>query len=466
MPIRKRKTLRHCPEDDATRTLRRCKIAFALLLFCAVAASAQSPTPQQPAPPSLPGVPSTPPASQPMTIQNATEAALRQATAYQQAVIDEQAAALDLTQARGALLPRVRSSSTATFNKPLHPGAPDPSFIAANAAREYQELVGVEGGLDFGTRAAIARSRALLAAAHAGTEVARRALVRGVREAYFGLGLATAKRRSAEETLAAAEEFERVTALQHTGGELAEVDVIRARLQTAQRRDDAEQARLQEAEALAAMRVLTGIRAPQPLTVADLNPQPAATDIERFTSAITAGRPELTQAEQQLRAARSDIGVARAGRLPSLTYAVDEGFDSPSLHPSDIRQHRGYLATANLVVPIFDWGIGRAKQRQAELKAQAAENQLNITRRDVDQQFAAAHEEALTAIRRVDNARAAVADARRNVDISIARYRAGEAPILEVTDALTTLAQQRTNYQQALFDFEIARAHLQEAAGE
>lgn len=399
-----------------------------------------------------------------MTMQSATQAALQQATAYQQAVIDEQTAALDLTQARAALLPRVRSSSTATFNKPLHPGSTETSFIAANATREYQELLGVEGSLDFGTHAAIARSRALLAAAHAGTEVARRALVRGVREAYFGLGLATAKRRSAEETLAAAAEFERVTALQHTGGELAEVDVIRARLQTAQRRDDLEQARLQEAEALAAMRVLTGIRAPQPLTVSDLNPQPAIGDIERFTNSGT--RPEITQAEQQLRAARSDIGVARAGRLPSLSYAVDEGFDSPSLRPEDIRQHRGYLATANLVIPIFDWGIGRAKQRQAELKAQAAENLLNITRRDLDQQFAAAHEEALTAIRRVDNARTAVADAGRNVDISIARYRAGEAPILEVTDALTTLAQQRTNYQQALFDFEIARAHLREAAGE
>jgi outer membrane protein TolC len=401
-----------------------------------------------------------------MTVQSATQAALQQATAYQQAVIDEQTAALDLTQARGALLPRVRSASTVTFNKPLHPGSPDPSFIAANAVREYQELVGVEGSLDFGMRAAIARSRALLAAAHAGTEVARRALVRGVREAYFGLGLATAKRRSAEETLAAAEEFERVTTLQHNAGELAEVDAIRARLQTAQRRDDVEQARLQEAQALAAMRVLTGIRAPQALTVSDLTPQPAAADIERFTPTLTAGRPELAQAEQQLRAARSDVGVARAGRLPSLTYAVDEGFDSPSLRPDDIRQHRGYLATANLVIPIFDWGVGRAKQRQAELKAQAAQNQLNITRRDLDQQFAAAQEEALTAIRRVDNARAAVADARRNVDISIARYRAGEAPILEVTDALTTLAQQRTNYQQALFDFEIARAHLQEAAGE
>ncbi|HEX3579104.1 MAG TPA: TolC family protein [Thermoanaerobaculia bacterium] len=475
MPIKKHHMLMRHPDDNARLPLRWFTIALLLIgsisRIDAQSSSATQPQPQpQPQAQPLPAVPSSPPASvgasQPMTMQSATQAALQQATAYQQAVIDEQTAALDLTQARGALLPRVRSSSTATFNKPLHPGSTDPSFIAANATREYQELVGVEGALDFGMRAAIARSRALLAAAHAGTEVARRALVRGVREAYFGLGLATAKRRSAEETLAAAEEFERVTALQHTGGELAEVDVIRARLQTAQRRDDVEQARLQEAEALAAMRVLTGIRAPQPLTVSELTPQPAVTDIERFTPAITAGRPELTQAEQQLRAARSDIGVARAGRLPSLTYAVDEGFDSPSLHASDIRQHRGYLATANLVIPIFDWGIGRAKQRQAELKAQAAENLLNITRRELDQQFAAAHEEALTAIRRIDNARNAVADARRNVDISIARYRAGEAPILEVTDALTTLAQQRTNYQQALFDFEIARAHLQEAAGE
>jgi outer membrane protein TolC len=373
---------------------------------------------------------------------------------------------MDLTQARAALLPRLRSSSTATYNKPLHPGSADPSFIAQNAAREYQELLGVEGSLDFGVRAAITKNNALLAAAHAGTEIARRALVRGVREAYFGLGLARAKRSSAEETLAAAEEFERVTTLQHNGGELAEVDVIRARLQTAQRRDDLEQARLQEAQALAAMRVLTGVRAPEPLIVSELTPQPATADIERFTTEMTARRPEITQAEEQLRAAKSDIGVARAGRLPSLTYAIDEGFDSPSLRPADIREHRGYLATANLNIPIFDWGIGRSKQRQAELRAQAAENQLTITRREAEVEFASAREEALTAIRRVDNARTAAADARRNADISIARYRAGEAPILEVTDALTTLAQQRNNFQQALYDFEIARAHLQEAAGE
>jgi outer membrane protein TolC len=393
--------------------------------------------------------------------------ALQQASAYQQALIDEQSAMLDLRQARAALMPRLRSATTVIFNKPLHPGAPDtPSFIAQNAVREYQELFGFEGSLDFGQRAAIARSRALLAAAHAGTEIARRALIRGVRESYYGLALATAKRKSAEQVLAAAQEFERVTTLLDKGGEVPEVDAIRARLQTAQRRDDLENARLQETAIGAGLRVLVGYTPAQELTVADLVSQPSVADLARFTPDLVARRPEIAQSEAQVRAARSEIGVARASRLPSLTYTADQGFDSPSLRPSEIKMHRGYLVTGNLVIPIFDWGIGAAKQRQAELKLQGARNQAVLARRTAEQEFNRAREEAFTAIRRVDNARAALDDAQRNLDISIARYRAGEAPILEVTDAMTTLATQRTNYNQALFDFEIARAHLQEAAGE
>lgn len=456
-----------------------------LMMWCATLqaqTSAAPPTAPTTATPSQAGAtaPVTPPASpkpasaagavgsQPpsLTLESATQLALQQASAYQQAVIDEKTAALDLTQSRAALLPKLRSVSTVIYNKPLHPGVPDPSFIAQNASREYQELAGVEGSLDFGLRATINRNRALLAAAHAGTEIARRALIRGTREAYFGLALATAKRRSAEESLAAAGELERVTTLQQHGGEVPEVDVIRARLQAAQRRDDLEQARLQQTNAAAGLRVLVGFPVTQALDISGLTSHPSAADVERFVADAVTRRPEILQAEAQLRAARADVGVARAGRLPTLTYSVDEGFDAPSLNREVIRQHEGYLAMASLNIPIFDWGIGRARQRQAELRAEAARNQLVLAQRDVEQRFLVAREGALAAVRRADNARDAVDDARRNADISLARYRAGEAPIVEVTDALTTLAQQRANYEGALFDFEIARAHLQEAAGE
>lgn len=404
-------------------------------------------------------------AAQPLTLTDATQRALQQASAYQEAVAEEQSAALDVTQARAALLPKVRNVSTVTYNKPLSAHSTDPSFIAENASREYQSIVGVEGSLDFGLRAAVRRSRELLAAAHAGTEVARRELLRSVRESYFGLSLATAKVHAAEESLAAAEEFEKTTALQHEYGEAPDVDVVRARLQTAQRRDDLEQARVQEAIAAAGLRVLVGYQPAEALTVAALTAEPTMAAIEPLTPLPILQRPQLEQAAAQQRAAQEDIAVARAERLPSLTYSADEGFDSPSLQPEEIRQHSGYLLTGNLRIPIFDWGASRARQRQAEIRAESAARQLTLTRRDVEQQDLRAREEAASAVRRAANARAAVADAQRNVDISIARYRAGEAPILEVTDALTTLAQQRLALQQALFDFEVARAQLQEAAG-
>jgi outer membrane protein TolC len=358
----------------------------------------------------------------------------------------------------------VRNSSTVTYNKPLTAHSTDPAFIAQNASREYQSLIGAEGSLDFGLRAAVRRSRELLAAAHAGTDIARRELLRAVRESYFGLALATAKRQAAEESLRAADEFEKVTALQHEYGEVPDVDAIRARLQRAQRRDDVEQARVQEAIAAAALRVLVGHQSSEPLFVSSLTAEPVMTDIERLAPVSIMQRPQVVQASAQQRAAREDIAVARAERLPSLTYSADEGFDSPS--PDEIRQHSGYLITANLRIPIFDWGAARARQRQAEIRAESAARQLTLTQRDLEQQDLRAREEAASAVRRAANARAAVADAQRNVDISIARYRAGEAPILEVTDALTTLAQQRLSLQQALFDFEVARAQLQEAAGQ
>src|SRR4029079_11016012 len=96
---------------------------------------------------------------------------------------------------------------------------------------------------------------------------------------------------------------------------------------------------------------------------------PSVADIERFTAST---RPEVQQAEAQLRAARADADVARGARLPALAYSADQGFDSPSLHAGDIRQHRGYLVTANVNVPLFDWGSARARQRQGGAWAPAS----------------------------------------------------------------------------------------------
>ena len=162
--------------------------------------------------------------STPLTLDDALRLAASQASTFQQAALNERIAAEDVKQAQAAFLPRVNAPLSYLYTSPalgLPPGTLRvQSFLANNAINEYQAYLNVAGDIDVvgKLRATVEKNRALLAAAHAGTEVARRALAQAVVEAYYGLALASVQRRAAEQNLAAAEDFERITSLLLSGG--------------------------------------------------------------------------------------------------------------------------------------------------------------------------------------------------------------------------------------------------------
>ena len=94
-----------------------------------------------------------------------------------------------------------------------------------------------------------------------------------------------------------------------------------------------------------------------------------------------------------------------------------------------------------------------------------AENERTLARRGFTQQFYAARAQATGAAARISLAREALLKAQDNVTASIARYRAGEAQIVEVTDAQTKLVEQRSALYQAIFDYQTALARLRQATG-
>jgi len=428
---------------------------------------------QQAAPAPSATTPSQPNQTTPLTIEEALNLAFAQASTFQQAALNERSAAEDVKQAQAAFLPKVSAPLSYLYTSPAlgqPPGQPrTQSFLANNAINEYQAYLNLAGDLDIAgrLRATLEKNRALLAAAHAGTEVARRALVQGVIETYYGLALASAQLRAAEQNLAAAEEFERVTALLLSGGEVASVDLTRAQLQTTTRRDELERARANEAVSAGALRVLVGYDFSRPLSTSDLAlTLPVAADLQQFRVDDVSRRPEINQFEAQLRAAKQDVRIARADRLPQLSYSLLGGFDTDSFKPSTLKEHTGVSAGFSLTIPIFDWGATRSKERQARLRVEIAENERTLALRGFTQQFYAAQAQAATALQRVSLMRTGIIKAQENLDASIARYRAGEAQIIEVTDALTTLAAQRQALSQALFDYQVALARLRQATGQ
>ena len=408
----------------------------------------------------------------PLSLDEVLRLANAQASTYQSAILNERIASEDVRQATAAFKPKISAPLGYLYTSPsqgLPPGEPRaPSFVTADGIGVYSALVNVSGDFDISgrLRATLAKNRALLAAAHAGTEVARLALAQAVIEAYFELALAISQYEAAQGNLASAQEFERITSLLLSGGEVAAVDATRAELQTLSRRDDLEKARANEEVAAAALRVFIGYDFNKPINTVDLGLSvPAESEYLRFRSEEVSRRPEFTQLEQELRAAKEDIRIARADRLPSLSYSFNGGFETDSVKSPRLHEHSGVSAGISFSIPIFDWGASKSRQRQAQLRAEVAANDRLVALRGFSQQFFAAQAQAASAVSRIVLARSGVTKAQDNLTASIARYRAGEAQIVEVTDAQTTLVAQRGALNQAIFDYQLALAHLRLATG-
>jgi outer membrane protein len=410
-------------------------------------------------------------ASTPVSLNSAVEQALKQVSTYRGTQLGEQIAQEDVTQARAAFKPKVTAPLEFIYTSPSAGGTRPrpPSFIAANAVSEFQALVTAAGEIDTSGKlaATLRKDQALVSSARAGSEVARRDLAQAVTDAYYTLALSTAKRRGAEINLQTAQDFENNTRLNLEAGEVAPVDLVRARLQTSAREDELAQAIAEESVNGDALRILIGIDFATPINVDDLLLQlPADNEIERFSDATMASRPELRQIEADRNAAEADIALARSERKPQVTYSLSTGFDSDSLLPRPLVDHTGIQATIGVTIPIFDWGISRSKERQARFKVQQQDNARDLALRQFAQAFYSARTQALFARDRVRRLAASIRDADTNVTTSIARYRSGEAPISEVVDAQNQLVTTRQAYYQALFDYQTAKSRLARASGQ
>lgn len=100
----------------------------------------------------------------------------------------------------------------------------------------------------------------------------------------------------------------------------------------------------------------------------------------------------------------------------------------------------------------------RAALRQAETQTRLAEDQARIQVRNLVEQ-------ADEALLRARGQRLAVDQAQRGYEIASAQYREGLGSQLELTDAEVALRQSEFNYAQAVFDYLVARAQLDQATG-
>jgi multidrug efflux system outer membrane protein len=288
----------------------------------------------------------------------------------------------------------------------------------------------------FGRLASASRAASLDAQSREGLLQSTRLAVQAtVAQAYLSLRATDAERALVRGTVSTYVETLKLTERRFQAGDVAELDVARARTEVAATESDALALDRRRAELEHALAVLVG----EPASTFQLAEAKWDTALPVIPAGVPgtvlARRPDVSAAQLSLLAAQQRVGVAKAAWFPSVSLTGSAGHASSEVADLFKWSARAWGIGALLSLPVFDGG-----RRQAGVDNATAEMDIALARyreqilgafRDVEDQLAALH----LLAEQADAQSRAVASAARTTQLSDARYRGGFVSQLELLDA-------------------------------
>jgi multidrug efflux system outer membrane protein len=300
-----------------------------------------------------------------------------------------------------------------------------------------------------------------------GQRSAQIALVAEVATQYFALREAQDQRVLAQQTCSAVQESYEVSKIMFDAGANNELDLRSAEGQVQTAKFNLLTYERQQEEAENALTLLLGTTMPADL----LEPRPFdATDLlpdlsPGLPSDLLQRRPDILQAEHELKAANANIGAARAAFFPRITLTGSVGSGSPELSGLLGAGASAWSFAPQLTVPIFTGGANRATLDTAVIGAR-------IEIANYERAIQSAFREVADALVDIGNyaeqitveSIAIEAQARR-LELAKARYAQGEDSYLNVLSAQQDLYTAQQGRLQAQFNRLGAQISLYQALG-
>lgn len=274
-------------------------------------------------------------------------------------------------------------------------------------------------------------------------EVFRAGLTAETAKAYYAILYYERALKLSRESLKTEQEIEQIVGRRVEAGETAEMDRIKAQVETlkASRMVQAQQRQCNSARAV--LNALCGRGLPPVYTLEDTLEVPlAGANMQEARRIAMEQHPALRRLDAVLRQKGLVIRREQTAWYPDLRIGVPVGMELP-------------LANQN------QGGIALAKAELQKIEAEVARVQQEI-QRDLET-GAQAYEGVLEQVTVFQNGlRAAAAEA---LSIVTFMYEEGEVDLLQLLDARRTARQTETEYLQALYDARIARIELEQAIG-
>ncbi|MGA9778119.1 MAG: efflux transporter outer membrane subunit [Verrucomicrobiia bacterium] len=293
------------------------------------------------------------------------------------------------------------------------------------------------------------------------------ALVAQVAGAYLTEREATEQLAVARQSLKAARQTYDLTKRIYEAGVLSQLDLNTAdtQLQSARLVVAGYEQQLAQAEdnlVLLVGRPLPGdLPPPQPF-----NPDICLSDIPAgLPSDLIARRPDILEAEHQLKAANANIGAARAAFFPTITLTGQGGTESTTLESLFAPGSQAWSFSPQIIWPIFAagtaWNELQAVKAAERIEVATYQKAIQTAFREVADDLAARD----TVQTQVAANRATVKAQRQNYELTQARFNQGVDSLPTLLAAQQTLDNARQNLIQSQYSRLFSLINLYQALG-
>ena len=237
----------------------------------------------------------------------------------------------------------------------------------------------------------------------------------------------------------------------------AQVAVSEAELALYQAQSDFSAAQARLSAALGYERTQAFTLAEEPL------PDPLAPDADPLIAEALRQRPELASLSLNRDAAHRFAEAEKDLRNPTISALGTAGI-APA-HDAGYHGDNYAAAGVNLNIPIFNGGLFAARRSEAELRAQAADKDVQELTLQISKDVRVTWLDANNAFRRLDVAARLVDEANEASRLAQTRYDAGLGSIVELTQAQYTQTSAQIGAATAKYDYLSRRSALDYTAG-
>ena len=294
--------------------------------------------------------------------------------------------------------------------------------------------------------------------------------VASVKQAYYGILFAKEAYKVYNSVYENAVENFRLTEMRYNAAKASELDLTRAKANVAAAIPNLYNAENSVELALWQLKAVMGVDLERNIDVAGTLEEYAGqmfSDIAEGEGASLDGNSQLRQLAQQAEMLSRQIRMQQYAYLPTLalTFSYSYLTQSDIFNLSQWKWFPSSTIGLSLSIPIFSGGQRYHAIKQTRVQA----DELDLQRENAERQLRIGIRQSLgtmdTAMRTYDASKEALTSAEKAYDIAVKSYQLGKSTLTDLNNVELTLTQSRLAVSQAIYNFVIAKAGLEQTLG-